>query len=129
VVVPQPAPQPPPAPARRELLVLHGAHFAFDKSSLTAIAKDTLRRVVEILNAHPEANVEIEGYTDSIGTARYNQALSVRRAEAVKGYLVSQGISAGRITVRGFGESQPVADNRTAEGRAANRRAVIIEVP
>lgn len=128
-VVQQPPPQPPPAPARRELLVLHGAHFAFDKSSLTPIAKDTLRSVVALLNAHPEANVEIQGYTDSVGTARYNQALSVRRAEAVKDYLVAQGISAGRITVRGFGESQPVGDNRTSEGRAANRRVVIIEVP
>jgi len=129
VPVQQPAPEPPPAPVKRELLVLHGAHFAFDKSSLTPVAKDTLQRVVAILNVHADANVEIQGYTDNIGTAPYNQALSVRRAEAVKEYLVSKGISADRITVRGFGETQPVADNHTSEGRAANRRVVIIEVP
>jgi OmpA-OmpF porin, OOP family len=65
------------------------------------------------------------GHTDSIGTAAYNQRLSVRRAEAVKAYLVSKGIEQNRIYTEGKGESQPVADNRTAEGRAKNRRVEI----
>jgi len=129
---PAPAPQPvplPPAPARREMLTLRGAHFAFDKSTLTAAAKDTLGQAVRILKEHPEASVEIQGHTDSVGTVAYNQALSERRANSVKEYLASQGIAESRITTRGFGKSQPTAENRTAEGRAENRRVVIIEIP
>jgi outer membrane protein OmpA-like peptidoglycan-associated protein len=122
-------PAPTPAPARRTLLVLHGAHFAFDKSNLTAQAKDTLQQVVRTLQAYPDAKIEIEGHTDSVGSETYNQALSERRALSVKNYLISQGIAERRITTRGFGESQPVADNATAEGRTENRRVVIIEVP
>jgi len=137
---PQPAPQPapppaprptppPPTPARRELLTMRGAHFAFDKSSLTQAAKDTLGQAVTLLKEHPEANAEIQGHTDYVGTDAYNQALSERRANSVKAYLVSQGIAASRITTKGFGESQPTADNGTATGRAENRRVVIIEIP
>jgi outer membrane protein OmpA-like peptidoglycan-associated protein len=129
---PPPAPRPPPpppAPARREMLTLRGAHFAFDKSTLTAAAKDTLGQAVRILKEHPEASVEIQGHTDSVGTVAYNQALSERRANSVKEYLASQGIAESRITTRGFGKSQPTAENRTAEGRAENRRVVIIEIP
>lgn len=129
-VAPAPRPTPPPpTPARRELLTMRGAHFAFDKSELTTAAKDTLGQAVRLLKEHPEANVEIQGHTDYVGTDAYNQALSERRANSVKAYLVSQGISEGRITTKGFGESQPTADNSTAEGRAENRRVIIIEIP
>src|SRR5450830_703303 len=121
-------PPPPPTPARRELLTMRGAHFAFDKSSLTQAAKDTLGQAVTLLKEHPEANAEIQGHTDYVGTDAYNQALSERRANSVKAYLVSQGIAASRITTKGFGESQPTADNGTATGRAENRRVVIIEI-
>ena len=125
---PRPAP-PPPTPARRELLTMRGAHFAFDKSSLTEAAKDTLGQAVTLLRQNPDANVEIQGHTDHVGSDAYNQALSERRANSVKAYLVSQGIAAGRISTRGFGESQPTADNNTATGRAENRRVIIIEIP
>ena len=85
--------------------------------------------VATTLKAYPDAKIEIEGHTDSMGSETYNQALSERRANTVKTYLVSLGIAAGRITTRGFGETQPVADNATAAGRAENRRVIIIEVP
>jgi len=124
---PQPAPQ--PAPTRRALLTLHGTAFAFDKFNLTAIAKDSLQMVAATLKANPDAKVEIQGHTDSVGTEKYNQALSERRANSVKNYLVSLGIAEGRIATHGFGEMRPVADNATAAGRAENRRVVIIEVP
>ncbi len=127
---PTPVPTPAPAPpARHELLTLNGAHFAFDKFNLTAAARDTLQQVVAILKEHPDSKVEIQGHTDSVGTVQYNQALSERRANSVKDYLVSQGISEGRITTRGFGKSQPIASNDTDRGRADNRRVVIIEIP
>jgi len=126
---PTQAPAPVAKPAPRALLTLHGAAFAFDKYNLTALAKDTLRQVVAVLKASPDAKVEIQGHTDSVGAEAYNQALSERRANSVKSYLVSLGIAEGRITTHGFGETRPAADNATAAGRAENRRVVIIEVP
>lgn len=129
VMADTPTQQPVPPPARRALLTLRGAAFAFDKHELTALAKDTLAQVVSTLKATPDAKVEIQGHTDSVGSETYNQALSERRAHAVKVYLVSLGIAESRITTRGYGETQPTADNATPEGRAENRRVVIIEVP
>ena len=108
---------------------LRGAHFAFDKSNLTAAARDTLQQAVRLLKEHADVRVEIEGHTDSVGTVKYNQLLSERRANSVKAYLVSQGISESRITTKGFGKSQPIESNSTAEGRANNRRVMIFEVP
>jgi outer membrane protein OmpA-like peptidoglycan-associated protein len=128
VVQPAPQPAPPPAPTRRDLLTMTGNTFEFDSSALTAGAKDTLQRAVTLLKANPDVNVEIQGHTDWMGSDTYNQALSERRANSVKAYLVSQGIAAGRITTIGFGEARPVATNDTAAGRAINRRVVIIEI-
>ena len=129
VVQETPQQQPAPAPTRRELLTLRGNAFEFDKSSLTAGARDTLQTVVTTLKNFPDAKIEIQGHTDWIGSDAYNQALSERRANSVRDYLVSQGIAAGRITTIGYGENQPVATNETYAGRALNRRVVIIEVP
>jgi OOP family OmpA-OmpF porin len=77
---------------------------------------------VEILKRNPDLIIEIAGHTDSQGGDDYNQGLSERRAQAVLDYFVSHGVNPGNITVRGYGESEPVADNSTREGRAANRR-------
>ena len=73
-----------------------------------------------------DVKVEIAGHTDSVGTDEYNMGLSLRRAESVRNYLVDKGIPADRLTIRGYGESQPVADNATAEGRFQNRRVELI---
>ena len=81
--------------------------------------------LAEVLRQYPQLRVRIEGHTDSIGSASYNQRLSVRRAESVKAYLVSKGIEPNRIYTEGKGEKQPVADNKTRDGRAKNRRVEI----
>ena len=85
-----------------------------------------LDRVVDFMNsAVTSATGVVEGHTDSVGNDAYNQGLSQRRADAVRKYLVDKGVAAARLEARGFGESQPVADNATAEGRAQNRRVVL----
>ncbi len=105
-------------------LVLIGVNFAFDKSDLLPESYPVLDQSVKLLNDKPEINVEIEGYTDYVGTDAYNQTLSVERAQTVKTYLVSKGISETRLTVVGYGKNNPVADNNTDEGRRMNRRIV-----
>ena len=129
---PAPMPPPPPAPAPakpRELFKLEGVHFEFDKSTLTTLARGNLGAAVTYLNANPSMRVEIQAHTDSKGSDEYNQKLSERRAASVMEFLKTNGIDAGRMSMKGFGETQPVADNATDEGRALNRRAVIIELP
>jgi outer membrane protein OmpA-like peptidoglycan-associated protein len=96
--------------------------FAFSKSDLGDSAKDNLNKLVAILNKYPNTNIEIQGHTDSRGTDEYNMALSLRRANAVRDYLASQGIAGTRMTTRGFGESAPAYSNDTPEGMAQNRR-------
>ncbi|MBW7935497.1 MAG: OmpA family protein, partial [Gemmatimonadaceae bacterium] len=116
------------APKPREIFRLTGVYFDFDKSNLKQAGKDTLEAAVKYLNANPGAKVEIQGHTDSIGTDEYNRSLSDRRATTVMKYLRDRGIDASRMTIKGYGESDPVADNGTKEGRALNRRVVIIEL-
>ena len=101
------------------------ALFDFDKSVLKPAAKASLDSLAGKVKSLTLEVIVAVGHTDSIGTDAYNQKLSIRRAEAVKKYLVSQGIEAKRIYVEGKGESQPVADNKTKEGRAKNRRVQI----
>jgi OOP family OmpA-OmpF porin len=101
------------------------ALFDFDRSVLKPAAKASLDSLAGKVKSLTLEVIVAVGHTDSIGTDAYNQKLSIRRAEAVKKYLVSQGIEAKRIYVEGKGESQPVADNKTKEGRAKNRRVQI----
>jgi len=105
-------------------LVLIGVNFAFDKSDLLPESYPVLDKAVILLNDKPDINVEIEGYTDYIGTDAYNQTLSVERAQTVRTYLISKGINENRLTTIGYGKTNPVADNTTDEGRAMNRRIV-----
>jgi outer membrane protein OmpA-like peptidoglycan-associated protein len=128
---PLPAPPPvaevPPPPVPGEKLATIGAaHFDFDKAVLKPSGRAALDGVVKTLNTHRTVGVYVNGYTDSVGSDAYNLALSKRRADAVKAYLVEQGISSGRIETRGFGKSDPIASNATEAGRAANRRAEVV---
>jgi OOP family OmpA-OmpF porin len=122
VAKPAPAPQP---PAATKVTYAADAFFDFDKAVLKPEGKAKLDDLVgKIQGINLEVIIAV-GHTDSVGTDAYNQRLSVRRAEAVKAYLVSKGIEKNRVYTEGKGEKQPVADNRTAEGRAKNRRVEI----
>ncbi|MES1925470.1 OmpA family protein [Salinisphaera sp. T31B1] len=104
-------------------IVLKGVTFEFDSAKLTSQAENRLDNVVDALQASDEITFRIDGYTDSIGTEQYNQGLSQRRVDSVRSYLMQHGISSSRITgTQGHGESNPVATNETAAGRAQNRR-------
>jgi OOP family OmpA-OmpF porin len=122
---PKPAAKPAPTPVKEKVTMAADAHFDFDKAVLKPEGKAKLDDLVGKLKA---VNLEVViaiGHTDSIGSKAYNQKLSVRRANAVKAYLVSKGIEANRIYTEGKGETQPIADNKTKEGRAKNRRVEI----
>ena len=119
---PAPAPQP---PAATKVTYAADAFFDFDKAVLKPEGKAKLDDLVgKVQGINLEVIIAV-GHTDSVGTDAYNQKLSVRRAEAIKTYLTSKGIEANRVYTEGKGEKQPVADNKTAEGRAKNRRVEI----
>ncbi len=101
-----------------------GVLFDFDKSTIKAGYENVFDNAIKVLRLNPSLTVEIQGHTDSKGSDAYNQGLSERRAASVKRLLVNNGISSGRLTTRGFGESRPVASNDTEAGRAHNRRVV-----
>src|ERR1041385_513940 len=131
---PEPKPAPPPAPPRpaekpkpvaEKITFAADVLFAFDKS---VIKPEGRSKLDDLAGKAKGVNLEVIiaiGHADSIGSDEYNQRLSVRRAESVKAYLVSKGIEANRVYTEGKGEKQPVASNKTAEGRAKNRRTEI----
>jgi OOP family OmpA-OmpF porin len=100
--------------------------FAVDSAVLKASIKSELKDAVTILKTYPQAMVKVTGHTDSTGSDAYNMTLSDKRAKAVATAIVAEGVNADRITVKGAGETQPVATNKTAEGRAQNRRVEIV---
>ena len=97
-------------------------NFDFNSSTLTPLAKINLDKLVTVLKNNPDTNINIYGYTDSVGSDSYNLTLSSKRADAVKAYLTSKGVSSSRLFTQGMGEANPVASNDTDAGRAKNRR-------
>ena len=113
------------APTSEKVTFAADAFFDFDKAVLKPEGKAKLDDLVGKLKGITLEVIIAVGHTDSVGADAYNQKLSVRRADAVKAYLVSKGIEANRVYTEGKGEKQPVADNKTTEGRAKNRRVEI----
>ncbi|CAM3580161.1 OmpA family protein [Parendozoicomonas haliclonae] len=103
-------------------IVLDGVNFEFDSAILTAAANKLLIQQADVLKANPAARISITGHTDSFGSEKYNQTLSLQRARAVRNFFVDQGIDSRIVTVSGAGELEPVADNLSEPGRAKNRR-------
>jgi len=122
---PAAAPAVVPVPVSEKVTFAADAFFDFDKSVLKPEGKAKLDDVVSKLGSINLEVIIAVGHTDSVGTDAYNQALSVRRAEAVKSYLIGKGVDKNRVYTEGKGEKQPVADNKMSDGRAKNRRVEI----
>jgi OOP family OmpA-OmpF porin len=119
-------PPPPPPPKVIDRLTIH-VNFDFDKAVIRPADQAELQKAVDFVKKYPGYKISLEGHTDSIGTEKYNQGLSERRAAAVKDYLLKEGVADGqRIQTAGYGESRPIADNKTDKGRFENRRVEVL---
>jgi outer membrane protein OmpA-like peptidoglycan-associated protein len=121
-----PPPPPPvvevPQESKKVMMDLSNTLFAFDRFNLTDEAVAELNKVAAWLNDNPELHVEISGHTDSEGTDDYNLRLSEERARSVHDYFTANGVNAARLSYRGYGESEPIADNSNPKGRQQSRR-------
>ncbi len=106
----------------KKSLVLEGVNFITDSAELTSESRSILDKVAESLQEWREVDVEVGGHTDSEAGSSYNEELSQHRAESVRDYLVSKGVASSRLSAKGYGETRPIATNKTPEGRAKNRR-------
>jgi|SRR5436190_4667437 len=113
------------SPNELDVRVQNEVLFDFNSSALRSASQDALRQMADVFQKYPNTTLSVQGYTDSIGTAAYNNRLSQRRAGSVSNYLESIGVSGARIKTVGYGESNPRATNDTAAGRQQNRRVEI----
>jgi outer membrane protein OmpA-like peptidoglycan-associated protein len=112
--------------ARGLIVNISDVLFDFNKYTLKPGARETMAKVSGILLAYPGLKIQLEGYTDSVGSDDYNQKLSEQRAESVRDYLIGQGVPGDTVSAVGFGKTNPVATNDTAEGRQRNRRVDMV---
>ena len=106
-----------------------GVYFDTEKYNINSASQTALNKLISVFKEYPDTNILVVGHTDSNGAEAYNMTLSKNRANAVTNYLAQNGISRGRLTTNWFGESQPMHDNSTAEGRAKNRRVNVAILP
>ena len=122
-VEPMPQPQPEPEPAAAPVRVELDVKFDFDRDVVKQDSYSDIQNLADFMKEYRQTTTVLEGHTDSVGTDAYNQRLSERRANAVRRVLVDElGVEGNRVNAVGYGESRPVADNSTEEGRAINRR-------
>jgi OOP family OmpA-OmpF porin len=120
---PAPAPKPAPAPVKEKVTISLNVQFDTDKAVVKEKYNDDIKRVADFMKEFPDTTAVIEGYTDNIASAAYNQKLSEKRANSVRQYLIDKfGIDGSRLTAKGYGEDKPIASNDTEEGRQQNRR-------
>jgi outer membrane protein OmpA-like peptidoglycan-associated protein len=108
------------------VITLSDVLFSSNSSTLTSVGLNAINRLADVLNENPHRRVQVEGFTDNVGSARSNEQLSDRRASAVRNALTTRGISGDRIQLHGYGEANPVADNNTESNRQLNRRVEIV---
>ena len=109
-------------------IVTHGINFDIDKATIRPESMGTLNMIVQVMKSNPDLKFEVDGHTDNTGTAAHNLTLSQQRADAVKTQLITMGIDASRLTSKGFGDTKPMADNATLEGKANNRRVEFVKM-
>jgi Outer membrane protein and related peptidoglycan-associated (lipo)proteins len=109
-------------------IITHGINFDIDKATIKPESMGTLNMIVQVMKDNPEIKFEIDGHTDNSGTAAHNLTLSQQRADAVKTQLVNMGVDASRLTTKGFGDTKPISDNTTLEGKANNRRVEFVKL-
>jgi outer membrane protein OmpA-like peptidoglycan-associated protein len=110
-------------------IVTHGILFDVDKATIKPESMGTINSIYNLLQKTPSLKFEINGHTDNTGDAAHNLTLSQQRADAVRTQLVSMGVDGSRLTTKGFGDTKPIADNTTPEGKANNRRVEFVKVP
>lgn len=109
-------------------IVTHGINFDINKATIKPESMGTLNMIVQIMKDNPDLKFEVDGHTDNTGTAQHNLTLSQQRAESVKTELIRMGVEPGRLSSKGFGDTKPVSDNSTLEGRANNRRVEFVKM-
>ena len=109
-------------------IVTHGFNFDIDKATLKPESMGTLNMIVHVMKDNPDLKFEVDGHTDNSGAATHNLTLSQQRADAVKTQLVNMGIDASRLTTKGFGDTKPLGENTTPEGKANNRRVEFVKM-
>lgn len=109
-------------------IITHGINFDIDKSTIRPESMGTLNMIVNVMKTNPDLKFEVDGHTDNTGDATHNMQLSQQRADAVKTQLVTMGIDASRLTTKGFGDTKPISDNTTQEGKANNRRVEFVKM-